>query len=128
MAYQCLCILQASIDSFTLDDTRSDNVISMAITYIRDHLDRQPTLQELAEHVNLSPYYFAHVFKEETGISPIEYVAISKINYAKSILKTTTTSITEITDILGYSSNASFSNAFKKRTGITPARFRKIDI
>ena len=66
-----------------------------------------------------------HLFKEETGISPIEYVAMTKINYAKNILKTTENSITEIADLLGYSSDASFINAFKKRAGISPARFRR---
>lgn len=42
------------------------------------------------------------------------YVALTKINYAKNILKTTENSITEIADLLGYSSDASFINAFKK--------------
>ena len=50
---------------------------------------------------------------------------MTKINYAKNILKTTENSITEIADLLGYSSDASFINAFKKRAGISPARFRR---
>ena len=85
----------------------------------------QPVSDELSRQASLSPYYFAHLFKEETGISPIEYVAMTKINYAKNILKTTENSITEIADLLGYSSDASFINAFKKRAGISPARFRR---
>lgn len=125
MAYQCLCMLQASNDVFTTEEASKNNLLASTMTYIREHLDHKFTLEELSKQVNLSPYYFAHLFKEEAGIAPMEYVALTKINYAKNILKTTENSITEIAMILGYSSDASFINAFKKRTGISPARFRK---
>ena len=125
MAYQCLCILQASNDVFTTEESEEYSMLASTMTYIKEHLDHKLTLDELSKQANLSPYYFAHLFKEQTGISPIEYVAQTKINYAKNILKTTENSITEIADLLGYSSDASFINAFKKRAGISPARFRR---
>lgn len=125
MAYQCLCILQASNDVFTTEESQEYSMLASTMAYIREHLDHKLTLEELSRQANLSPYYFAHLFKEQTGISPIEYVALTKVNYAKNILKTTENSITEISDLLGYSSDASFINAFKKRTGISPARFRR---
>lgn len=125
LAYRCLCTLQAEDDIFTVEESHPSDVVTQTITYIKEHLGHKFTLSELAEHVNMSDYYFAHIFKRETGISPIEYASQTKINYAKSILKTSETSISEITDMLGYSSNASFINAFKKRVGKSPARFRK---
>lgn len=125
MAYQCLCMLQASNDVFTTEESDENSMLSSTMTYIREHLGHKLTLEELSRQASLSPYYFAHLFKEETGISPIEYVAMTKINYAKNILKTTENSITEIADLLGYSSDASFINAFKKRAGLSPARFRR---
>ena len=81
----------------------------------------QFTLTELASHVNISDYYFDHQFKKETGISPVEFAAQTKINYAKMILKSTDNSISQITYLLGYSSIGSFINAFKRRVGISPA-------
>ena len=125
MAYQCLCMLQASNDVFTTEESDENSMLSSTMTYIREHLGHKLTLEELSRQASLSPYYFAHLFKEETGISPIEYVAMTKINYAKNILKTTENSITEIADLLGYSSDASFINALKKRAGLSPARFRR---
>lgn len=125
MAYQCLCTLHATGDAFTTETRKSDRLVNQIALYIREHLDQTFTLKDLADCVNLSPYYFSHLFKKETGISPIEYVAVTKINYAKNILKTTQSSVSMIAEILGYSSDASFINAFKKRTGISPARFRR---
>ena len=125
MVYQCLCTLQASEDIFTAHTTESNDMITEITNYIKEHLSNTFTLTELAFHVNMSNYYFAHIFKQKTGISPIEYAARTKINYAKMILKSTDNSISQITDMLGYSSNGSFINAFKRRVGISPARFRK---
>lgn len=125
LAYRCLCTLQAEDDIFTVEDRHSNDAVNRTITYIKEHLDHKFTLSELAGNVNMSDYYFAHIFKKETGISPVEYASQTKINYAKSILKTSESSISEISDLLGYSSNASFINAFKKRVGISPSRFRK---
>ncbi|MDD4371787.1 MAG: AraC family transcriptional regulator [Anaerostipes sp.] len=125
MTYHILCSLQASGNVFTTNAYDSNDVVCQTILYIQEHLDASISLENLASNANLSVYYFSHIFKEETGISPIEFVAIRKINYAKSILKTTENSISQITDMLGYSSDSSFINAFKKRVGISPARFRK---
>lgn len=128
LVYQCLCTLQATEDIFTTESIYLNDIINKTMIYIKEHLDHKFTLSELSQNVNLSAYYFAHLFKTETGISPIEYATQTKINFAKSILKTTQTPISEITDMLGFSSNASFINAFKKRVGVSPARFRKSNI
>ena len=92
LAYQCLCIMQAEDDIFTLEHDDPNDIVNRTLVYIKEHLDHMFTLSELASNANMSTYYFAHIFKKETGISPIEYAAQTKINYAKSILKTTKTS------------------------------------
>ena len=66
------------------------------------------------------------LFKKETGYSPEEYVSIAKINYAKLMLRTTVLPVSEIAEFLGYSSSASFINAFRKRRGIPPNQYRKM--
>lgn len=127
MAYQCLCTLQAAEDIYIVNSGRSNDIVEQTATYIQEHLSNSFTLTELASHVNMSNYYFAHLFKKETGISPVEFAARTKINYAKMILKSTDNSIRQITDLLGYSSSGSFINAFKRRVGISPAKFRKLN-
>lgn len=101
---------------------------SEAIRYIRNHADCQLTLAEIASHVNLSPFYFARLFKEETGYAPLEYAIKIRMEMAKTLLKTTTDSIEKIAFIIGYGSSTSFSNAFSQHVGISPREFRKFPL
>lgn len=124
MVYSTLCKIQErnSISSATVNSDQ--NVSAEVIRYINNNIHKQFTVQELADHVNLSPYYFSRLFKKEVGHAPLDYVSLTKINYAKMMLRTTTLSITEIAESLGYSSSASFINAFKLRRGISPKKYR----
>lgn len=124
-AYQCLCSLQ-DYDNM-LRSAAQNPVIAESISFIRNHLSQDLSIRELAAHSSLSPYYYAHLFKKEMHISPIEYIARCKINLAKTILKTTQQTVGEIADSLGYSSCSSFINAFSSRVGISPLKFRNSD-
>jgi AraC-like DNA-binding protein len=100
------------------------NTMSDIITYIKCNIGETFTLDSLAEQVHLSKFYFSHLFKEETGLTPMEFIATTRINLAKTILKTTSRTISDIASSLGYSSSASFINAFTKRAGVSPKKFR----
>jgi AraC-like DNA-binding protein len=102
--------------------------VSEAIRYIRNHADRQLSLNEIAGHVSLSPFYFARLFKEETGVPPLEYAINIRMEMAKTLLKTTTDSIEKIAYTIGYGSSTSFSNAFSQHVGTSPRQFRKLPI
>ncbi|WP_425451977.1 helix-turn-helix domain-containing protein [Bacillus taeanensis] len=91
-------------------------------------MDRQVTLKEIASYVNLSPYYFSHLFKAETGYAPIEFAAKNRIDTAKLLLKTTSLSIADIAFRVGYSSSSGFINIFYKKVGFTPTEFRNLSI
>ena len=67
----------------------------------------------------------AHIFKEVTGFSPIQYQNNLKIQEAKSLLLKTDVSVEYIADILGYSSIAHFSKQFKAHTNLSPLNYRK---
>ena len=95
-----------------------------AVNYIRENIYEQITLDDLANAAAISKFHFSRLFKEETGLTPLEYVVQTKINLAKTILSTTNRTIADIAMDLGFSSESSFINAFKKRTGISPNRFR----
>lgn len=95
-----------------------------AINYIRRNVDRKITLAELANHANLSRYYFSHLFKAETGYSPQEYIISAKLDKAKVMLKSSAYSISEISYQVGYDNPGSFINLFCKKIGMSPTEFR----
>lgn len=106
----------------------SDDSVKMAIyhtiQYIQDNVGKNITLQELATIARMSTYHFAHIFKKETGFSPIEYVINTRIDQAKVLLLRTTNTIEEISYQLGYTASSSFITIFIKKTGMTPSAYR----
>lgn len=78
-----------------------------------------------ADKCNLSISRFQHIFKEQTGYSPGEYLMYVRINRATSLLIETDLSISQIADILGFTNSTYFIRCFKKQTGKTPLEFQK---
>ncbi len=126
IVYTTLCMLQEHKEEYIQSATPTEisDSTTRVIKYIKNHIYDTPQLQQLADVAGLSPYYFSRIFKAETGLSPIEYVAVTKINYAKMMLRTTNASVSKIAETLGYSSSSSFINAFKARRGISPNQYR----
>lgn len=82
-------------------------------------------MNKLAAIAKMSPYYYSHVFKEQTGFSPIEYVINTRLDRAKILLVHTKQPIAEIAYSLGYASSNSFINIFVKKIGVSPTQYRK---
>ena len=106
------------------DEERANSPVDDVIQYIRANISNPITLEELADVANLSVYYFAHCFKEETGFAPLEYVINTRIERAKALLLRTSMPISEIAYEVGYRSAGSLSNAFLKRVGVSPGSYR----
>ena len=99
--------------------------VEKAVEYINTHISSKITLHDLAEAASLSDYYFSRHFKAATGISPIEYAATKKLDYAKSLLIRTSGTTSEIAAQVGYSPR-SFINLFTAHFGYPPQKFRQI--
>lgn len=129
---ECSGMIYNIITNLTINSIKNEGnentPIQYAVQYIKDNLNKPLTLKSIANHVNLSTFYFSHLFKEETSYSPIEYVITMRINTAKLLLKTTNMLISEIATEVGYNSNVTFINAFKERVGMPPTKFRNSPI
>jgi AraC-like DNA-binding protein len=68
---------------------------------------------------------FAAKFKELTGSSPLDYVTSWRMHKAKSLLSQGSVSISDVANLVGYTSEAAFSKAFKRETGTPPGFSRK---
>ena len=79
----------------------------------------------LAVLVNLSPSRFRHLFKQETGITPPQYLKDIRLTKAEKMLRTTFFSIKQILKQVGIASNAHFVRDFRRKYGTTPTAYRR---
>lgn len=99
-----------------------------AISYIERFYDRELRSEELSELCHLSVSHFRRIFKEKTGVTPMQYRESIRINWAKRYLLSDLFSLAEIADKLGYYDIYHFSKAFKKYTGMSPAKYKNIKL
>ncbi len=84
-----------------------------------------PTVQYIAQRLNVSPNYLSGILKVLTGKSTQQHLHNKLIDMAKEKLSTTDLSISEIAYELGFEYRQSFSNLFKKKTKSSPLKFRQ---
>lgn len=130
--YEILCISQllyllSMIQRENAEASNSNNKgwkgIARAIQHMNRYCDQNLKLEDYASMCNMSKYHFLRVFKTVTGTTPLEYRSNIRIDHAKELLKNSNSSVSEISELLGYSSLAYFSAAFKKATGLSPTEY-----
>ncbi len=94
--------------------------------YIDSHFKDTITLDELALVSHLNKYYLVHHFNHTYGLSPINYLLEKRIEESKYLLASTDYSMSEIAQIVGFSSSSYFSQSFKRATNHTPVSYRKM--
>lgn len=92
--------------------------------FVQAHLDADLSLDDLAEEVELSKYYFARRFKQRTGQSPYQFVIYERVRTARRLLRETTRSLARIALEVGFSSQSHLTRTFKRHVGTTPGRYR----
>ena len=93
--------------------------------YIDRHFAEEFSLQQMADALHVSPYYLAHVCKEATGYSPLQYVLRRRIGEAQTLLITTDLPVTRIAAQVGYDNPSHFNAQFAKAVGMAPRTFRR---
>lgn len=104
---------------------RTNDIIENSKKYIDGNYHKDISLDEISRIMNLSPYYFSKLFKEETGENFVEFLTRIRIDKAKELLKTPEKSMKEICSDVGYSDPNYFSRIFKKVVGQTPTEYRE---
>lgn len=103
----------------------SANVLTSVMNYIERNLHKKISLEGAAEYVNMSPFYLSKIFKKETGINFIDYIAWRKIEKAKELLEFSEIPVMNIALELSYDEPNYFSKVFRKLTGVTPSEYRQ---
>lgn len=97
-----------------------ETTLRQVIAYIEDHLAEDLSLSALAAVACLSPYHFARLFKESTGLSPHQYVIHRRLERAKLLLSTPKWPLTIIAHTVGFANESHLALHFKRLTGLTP--------
>lgn len=84
-----------------------------------------PSVQYMAEKLDISAGYLTDVLKQESGKTALEHIHIYLISEAKNLLKSEDKTVSEIAYALGFDNLSYFSRLFKKEVGITPVLFKK---
>ncbi len=98
--------------------------IELAISYIRDHFQEQPNLDEVAEQINLSPFHFQRLFTDWAGVSPKKFLQFTTINYAKEKLKEEKVSVFDAAFESGLSGTSRLHDLFVNIEGMTPGEYK----
>jgi AraC-like DNA-binding protein/mannose-6-phosphate isomerase-like protein (cupin superfamily) len=93
--------------------------------YIDLHFKESLTLEQLAEEGHMNKYYLSHAFKREYGISPINYMIDRRIEESKYLLAETDLSMSQIAQLLGFSSLSYFSQVFHRTQAVSPKEYRQ---
>ncbi len=106
-------------------EKQSASSIERAKSYIEERYNKDISLDDVSREVDISPYYFSKLFKEETGENFIEYLTSLRINKAKELIQNSSLSMKEICAEVGYADPNYFSRIFKKNVGATPTEYKE---
>lgn len=104
------------------------DIASRAARYISQHCSEPLSIQQIADEVGVSKSSLCHIFKNETGFSPYDYMIGRRIDIAKDLLWSTDLTISEISDRVGFQSESHFIKTFRMRTKMSPTTFRQVPI
>jgi AraC family transcriptional regulator of adaptative response/methylated-DNA-[protein]-cysteine methyltransferase len=98
--------------------------IAKAIEYIRSNFKLQPSLEEVAEKIHLSPAHFQKMFSDWAGTSPKKFLQFISLEHAKSLLKEEKASLFDTAFETGFSSTSRLHDLFVKIEGMSPAEYK----
>ncbi|NMB32668.1 MAG: helix-turn-helix domain-containing protein [Clostridium sp.] len=99
-------------------------IFEKAAEFINANFSKDITLEDVSNHIYISPYYFSRGFKKFTGMNFIEYLTNVRLREAKKLLLTTDLSIGQVGKSVGYNDPNYFGRVFKKAEGLPPSKFR----
>jgi AraC family transcriptional regulator len=92
--------------------------------YVHTHLAESISIETLAELAELSPFHFSRVFKQTTGMTPLQFVIRERMLHAQQLIRETSRSLIEIALEVGYTSPSHFAQVFRRAVGVAPTQFR----
>src|ERR1043166_4482311 len=92
--------------------------------YVAKRLAEEIPIEGFAELVELSSSHFAHVFKETTGMPPLQFVTRQRVTRAQQLIREPSRTLIDVGLEVGYNSPSHFAQVFRRVVGVTPTQFR----
>lgn len=105
-----------------------DERVQRVKTLIESSFNREITVSEMARFVDLSVSHLQHLFKDELGQSPAQYVQELRLMRARDLLENSSLSIKQIMFRVGAKDRSNFERRFKRAYKLTPVQFRKVAV
>ncbi|HIY58041.1 MAG TPA: AraC family transcriptional regulator [Candidatus Tetragenococcus pullicola] len=125
LTWRCLVKRQQQAQSSLSKSDRFNQVIQLIIAYMENNYAQDISIEQLATTHFISPTYLSKIFKEVTGVSPINYLIQIRLEKAFQLLETDEYSIKEVAKAVGYEDAYHFSKSFKKQYGQSPSKIRQ---
>jgi AraC-like DNA-binding protein len=107
--------------------TEIHSKVADAIQYIHTNLATFITVDLLAKRANQHPDYFSRLFQENTGMRPLAYLQMKRVERAQLLITTTDLAFSEIANRTGFDSLSYFSRSFRILIGMSPGAFKKLN-
>lgn len=116
------------LTGFNNRTVKNSKYVNMTIEYLRTHFNEKIHVDQIAKNIGITRSYLTHIFKDQIGISPQEFLINIRLTTASALLKKSDEPIYEVAISCGYDDSLAFSKAFKKKFGVSPKDYRKSDV
>lgn len=99
---------------------------NIVLAYIQEHIHQELSAGELANRFHYNPNYFTRLFRKYTGLAPTQYVNKTRLEKAKTLLRTSDMMISDVASVTGFGDIFYFSKSFKRYTGFSPTDYRAL--
>lgn len=116
---------QLSDETQASQNDRMHQVVQLIMTYMENNYAKDISIEQLATLYYVSPTYLSKIFKDLTGVSPINYLIQIRLKKAHELLTTDDLTVKEVAKAVGYEDAYHFSKSFKKHFGTSPSLVKK---
>ncbi len=99
--------------------------LQRVLEYVKENIEKDLSVAEMAQVVGMSQYYFSKLFKMSTGTTPHQYVMRQRVERAQELLREGNTALVEVATNVGFETQSHFTSVFRRLVGITPKKFRE---
>lgn len=119
------CCIWKLLTALYEQDTKTILPIDLALSYIHSEYNKNLTVQEIADKINLERSYFSRQFKNQTGMSPVAYIQRYRLKRAAELMRLTNAKPSVAAYSVGYDDIFYFSKIFKRQFGVSPREYIK---